>query len=131
MRYLPILLLFLVACSPQKKLAKLLAKHPELRDTTVVVDTITIVQPERVIDTVFRVTSDTVVIERERIKVRYHQSHDTVWIEATAKADTIHVPYRVEVPTVQPVQYRNRMPLWVPLVLVGLVLALLVALSRG
>lgn len=102
-RLLPIVLL-LVACSPERKLARLLAKHPELARTDTIVVHDTVLVPG---DTVRQIVTlhDTTVVESERQvviirRVPTGSPCDTAAIvldvEAQVKTDTI---YRtVEVP---------------------------------
>ena len=104
----------LVACNPQKKLARLLMKYPELRDTVVIHDTVEAVVEYVRADTVLRwVPGDTIYLTKDRLRVRTVIDHDTVWQVGECLADTVRVPYRVEVPVVQPERVVERVPWWV------------------
>lgn len=142
MRYL-VLLLLVVACSPSKRLERLLNKHPELRDTVTVTVHDTVVVPG---DTVFRPVllrrTDTVVVENERQSVRIVRVPtgspcDTAVFRAevlaTVKPDTVIVTHTVEVPRVVPCPPGERVATWwrtAAIVLFLLLALLLFLLSR-
>lgn len=111
---LVIIAALLVACNPQKKLARLLMKYPELRDTVVIHDTVEAVVEYVRADTVLRWgPGDTIYLTKDRLRVRTVIDHDTVWQTGECLADTVRVPYRVEVPVVQPERVVERVPWWV------------------
>ena len=104
----------LTGCNPQKKLARLLMKYPELRDTVVIHDTVEAVVEYVRADTVLRwMPGDTIYLTKDRLRVRTVIDHDTVWQTGECLADTVRVPYRVEVPVVQPERVVERVPWWV------------------
>lgn len=98
-----ILLAFLFSCSPQKRLNRLIKKHPELVkvDTIVVRDTIrdTInVTTELVkIDTIFSLKEihDTITITKDNLTIRYYHDtiHDNVYISGECDTIWIEVPF--------------------------------------
>jgi hypothetical protein len=121
----------LVACSPQKRLNRLLMKYPELRDTVVIHDTVDAIVEYVRADTVFLAryhsTGDTVTLTKDRLRVRYvRMPGDTVYLSGECLGDTIRVPWRVEVPVVQPTKTLDRVPwyLWVVLGLLAMALVL-------
>jgi hypothetical protein len=119
-------MVLLVACNPQKRLNRLLMKHPELRDTLVIHDTVEAVVEYVRADTVFRDRGDTVTLAKDRVRVRYvRMPGDTVWLSGECLADTIRVPYRVEVPVVQPTRTITDVPWWYWLLVGGLILAVI------
>ena len=99
--YILILLVALIlgACSPQKRLHRLLALHPYLvqNDTIHIIDTTII--PEVRIDTLVHIDQlrDTIIITKENIRVKIHQVKDTVYIEAQREADTVVVTKEIAV----------------------------------
>lgn len=105
-----ILIALLFSCSPQKRLNRLIKKHPELVkiDTIVVRDTIrdTInVTTELVkIDTIFSLNKihDTITITKDNLTIRYY--HDTVYdnVYISGECDTIWI----EVPFEKIVEYK-------------------------
>jgi len=128
-----LIVLLLVGCNPERKLERLLMKYPELRDTIVIHDTVeAYVEYVRADTTFVPVPGDTVTLTKDRLTVRYVlMAGDTVWLEGTCDADTIRVPYRIEVPVIQPTRTVDRLPWWVPLVLLlALIFALIQALRR-
>lgn len=103
----------LVGCSPQKRLNRLLMKYPELRDTVVIYDTVEAIVEYVKADTVFRDHFDTVTLTKDRLRVKYvRMPGDTVYLSGECLSDTIRVPYRVEVPVVQPTRTVDRIPWW-------------------
>lgn len=88
-------------CSPQKRLDHLVKHHPELikKDTAFVKDTV--FMPSYKTDTSFverNITAfDTVYLIKNKIEVKYYHHHDTVYLSARYKGDTlvktIKVPY--------------------------------------
>lgn len=99
-----------MACSPQKRFANLVTKHPELltTDTVIVKDTIRVIVPEVKVDTVVKVNDllDTIFIEKEQLKVKVWMKGDDVFIEG--KCDTVYVDKIVERRI--PVKYYEKKP---------------------
>lgn len=92
----------LVSCSPQRRFTRLIEKHPELihTDTIIRIDTVKVVVPKVEKDTAFleKYLRDTVVIEKERLKVKLWKVYDTIKVQAECAADTIEVVREVEIP---------------------------------
>jgi hypothetical protein len=88
-----------MACSPQKRLHRLVALHPELtqRDTIRIQDTT--ILPQVQIDTLvhFQELRDTIQIEKENVKIQIHQVHDTIFIQAQKATDTVVVHKEIPV----------------------------------
>ena len=63
----------MVACSPQKKLNRLIKKHPELlqQDTIRVVDTVVVQNYDTTTTTVIRLHDTTTVIDNSRVVLKY------------------------------------------------------------
>jgi len=97
--FLFLLLTLLPACSPQRRLQRLVVHHPELRiaDTLLIRDTIIRASVET--DTTLALTrlSDTVIITRDRLEISLVKVHDTIHIRGTCKADTIIRELRIPV----------------------------------
>ena len=93
----------LFACSPQKRLNRLVKKHPELvkTDTITVKDTIrdTInVTTELVkLDTIFSLNEihDTITITKDNLTIRYYHDtiHDSIYISGQCDTIFVKVPY--------------------------------------
>lgn len=98
-----ILLAFLFSCSPQKKLNRLIKKHPELvKVDTIVVrdtirDTISIVTESVKTDTVFSLyeVHDTITITKDNLTIRYYHDtiHDSIYISGECDTIFVKVPY--------------------------------------
>jgi len=99
-------LIFLYSCSPQKKLNRLIKKHPELVEVTF--DTIkfrdTIYIQNYIHDTVNEITfhDTTIIVNNEKTFARYY--YDTlrqeIYHEIKCKGDTVYyykeIPFKVE-----------------------------------
>lgn len=104
-----LLLVLLASCSPIKRHARLVNKYPFVHktDTVVLTDTLSIIVPKVQKDTVMLLDSfivalkDTIVIEKDKLKVRITQVHDSIYIDA--KCDTVYLDKVVEIEV--PVKY--------------------------
>lgn len=108
MRLLAIIVaaLLLASCSPQKRLADLVRKHPELVTTDTVYQPIPVIRAEVVRDTVFEWSTDTITIEKDRLRVDVVMDTITkkIYVKGQCKADTVIVNVPVEVSTIKPVE---------------------------
>ena len=86
-----LLICVLSSCSPQRRLERLVADHPELRmaDTLLIRDTI--ITLPLVADTALSIMrlTDTVTISRDRLEINLVRINDTIHIKGKCKADTI------------------------------------------
>lgn len=84
----------LFSCSPQKRLNRLVRKHPELIqvDTLIIRDTVKISIPSVKIDTFTTIqelkTFDTIYFDRDFVHVKVWEQNDTVFV--SAKTDPIY-----------------------------------------
>jgi len=104
--YIIALIALVISCTPQRRLERLLRKHPELTsiDSITIHDTIRVIVPEVHLDTIVTLQQlyDTVYLEQEQLKVkvwmdRYHKVYiqgrcDTVYIN---KIVTRKIPIRI------------------------------------
>ena len=101
MKYLLIILL-LASCTPQKRLARLVKKNPELIrvDTVTVTDTFTVIAPRTHIDTFYSIKRlvDTVRLEKENLKVLTYLKNDTIYLDAECDTLVIEKVRTVKVP---------------------------------
>jgi len=98
------IILILASCSPQKRLNRLVKKHPELIkvDTLSVHDTIhteTIKADTVFKDTTFlRLLRDTITVVNDRLRINTYHYRDSIFIEGECLGDTIireiKVPYQ-------------------------------------
>lgn len=117
-KYILILLLFLISCSPQKRFHRLIEKHPHLltTDTVTIHDTVRVEVPRVVHDTIIsqhfftEITRDTLVLQKERLTVKIF--HDTIKknVYIKGECDTITVTKVVERKI--PIRYYENTPLW-------------------
>ena len=101
-----LILLLLASCSPQRRLSRLLALHPELKtpDTLVLRDTIPI--PQIQTDTILRLSTlhDTVTLHKDHLQVKIHRLHDTIYIQGKTLPDTIYRTHHIPIQVIKYVQ---------------------------
>lgn len=111
--YILLLITLIISCTPQRRLERLLRKHPELTsiDSITIHDTIRVIVPEVHLDTVVTLQQlyDTVYLEQEQLKVkvwmdRYHK----VYIQG--KCDTVYIDKIVTRKI--PIRIYEKTPLW-------------------
>lgn len=95
------ILLFFSSCTPQKRLNRLIKRHPYLlqeQQTIIVHDTLEIMIPGTKVDTFFSVKQliDTVVFTKENLTVKTWIVNDTVY--TSAECDTIYKTVIREIP---------------------------------
>jgi len=93
------IILLATACSPARRLNRLLALHPELKtpETLLIRDTIPI--PEIKADTILHFDSihDTVIIRKDRLEIKVHRRTDSIFIQGKCKGDTIYIDRKIPV----------------------------------
>lgn len=102
MKYLVPLLFVIIACTPQRRFDRLVKKYPYLltSDTLIIKDTIRdtirITVPEVEVDTIVSVKElyDTIVLGKDRIKVKVYRVKDKVYI--SGKCDTVYIEKPIE-----------------------------------
>jgi len=135
-KYLIPLLLIIISCTPQRRFDRLVKKYPYLltSDTLIVKDTIRdtirITVPEVEVDTIVSVKElyDTIILEKDRIKVKVWRVKDKVYING--KCDTIYIEKPIEriVYRKIPIKYYQKTP-WYKILLnniIGILLILLI-----
>jgi hypothetical protein len=122
-------------CTPQKRLQRLVKKHPELikTDTIRIHDTIYTATIRH--DTVIheRALYDTIRIEKDRLRVEVFRVRDSVFISGTCIGDTIHYYKEVHHDTIhvappKPLTLWQRIEKWLLWLLVALLFATLLRL---
>lgn len=123
----------MVGCNPERKLARLLMKYPELRDTVVIHDTVEAFVEYVHHDTTFvPVPGDTVYLEKGRLRVKYVRlAGDTVFLNGECLPDTVRVPVAYEVPVIQPIRTVKDVPWWMWVIVVASILLALIAQLRN
>lgn len=98
--------IMLSSCSPERRLHRLIALHPELvkNDTIRIQDTTFL--PEIKIDTIVHESKlqDTITITKEKLTVRIHRLRDTIYIAAHQEPDTIIITKEIPV---DKIMYKN------------------------
>ena len=101
-----ILLLLLSSCSPQQRLTRLIALHPELKvpDTIVIRDSLIV--PQVRVDTMldFKTILDTVIIQKDRLQIKLSRIHDTLFVSGKCKGDTVYITRKIPVEKIKIVQ---------------------------
>ena len=104
-------LVCLTSCSGEKKLQRILANHPELRDTIYVHDTLT-TELVRADTTFVSVPGDTVRVDNGKLHIKYVRlPGDTVWLEGQCDPDTGITTTIVE--RIGPTKTVNKIPFWI------------------
>lgn len=96
------------SCTPQQKAQRHLRKaqrhitkariiDPSSVKTDTIFKEIPVAIPVVKVDTLFKYSTDTLIVEKDRIKIKYFNLNDTVYIEGECKADTIIKKVPVEV----------------------------------
>ena len=116
--------LILSGCSPEWLLKQAIKKDPTIleKDTVTVVDTV-VTAPVELRDTVTLSERDTLVITKERLKLKIVRSFDTIAVEAECESDTIISTIRVPYENVVYVQERTlkeKLQIWGFYLMVGL-----------
>jgi len=130
-----ILILASLSCTPQRRIERILKKHPYLltqKDTVVVSDTVRITIPGTQKDTFFQVQRliDTVTIVQDQLKVKMWMVHDTVFVDAECDTITQTVVRTIKVPQDKFVYRRPRDGLTVALL--GIIFGLgIFMITRG
>lgn len=111
------LALCVASCGPQKPEVSTIVMHDTIYTDRVVSDTIVVTKAQ-----------DTIVMEKERLRVRVVRINDTLRIEGACEADTIYRTTTIEVP-IKVVE--SRWPWWAkPLLWALCVLAVIYAVKR-
>jgi hypothetical protein len=111
--YIIALITLVISCTPQRRLERLLRKHPELTsiDSITIHDTIRVTVPEVHLDTVVTLQQlyDTVYLEQEQLKVKvWMDRYNKVYIQG--KCDTVYIDKIVTRKI--PIRIYEKTPLW-------------------
>jgi len=96
-----ITIVLLSSCSAQWHLKRAVKKDPTLlkTDTIAIVDTI-VTPPVTLTDTVITRTQDTVIVQKDKLKVQVVRSYDTIMVDAICESDTIVQIVEVPAPSI-------------------------------
>jgi hypothetical protein len=111
--YIIALIALVISCTPQRRLERLLRKHPELTsiDSIIIHDTIRVIVPEVRVDTIVTLEQlyDTVYLEQEQLKVKvWMDKYHKVYIQG--KCDTVYIDKVVTRKI--PIRIYEKTPLW-------------------
>ena len=106
-----ICLVALTSCSASFHLRRAIEKDPTIIQPEIVqvVDTVIITPSERVETTFVALPTDTITIEKERLRIKIRRIHDTLRVEGECRSDTITITETIELPPV--IKYEDR-PWW-------------------
>ena len=97
-----LILVMIIGCTPEKRLARLVQRHPSLVTTDTLIRPVLVPVPEVRAETVFRAKpSDTVILENGRLEIRYERFRDTVKISGRCNPDTLRILDTVIVPRIK------------------------------
>jgi hypothetical protein len=114
--------LALSGCSAEWHLRKAIAKNPSILHPKeiVLIDTM-VITPSLRVDTLAYFRTDTITIEKDRLRVQIKRVHDTLRISAECQADTVRIVKEIALPPVikyAPRKWWERVPLPLLLLLV-------------
>lgn len=127
MKYLLIIILF-SSCTAQWHLKKAIKKDPSIVkvDTLTVIDTVQFITERVQVDSVFKLTTDTVVIRKDNLTIKHYYSRDSIFIWGECASDTIYKVREVKVPYQQLIYKERSTPNWLWIILIVGVIALVV-----
>lgn len=123
-----ILILILSSCSAQWHIRKAIEKDPTIlqSDTITVIDTVQIITKEVQVDSVFKLSTDTVTIRKDKLTIKHYYQRDSIFIWGECASDTIIQFKEIKVPYQQVVYQEKFIPNWVWFVLIIVILAFLI-----
>lgn len=87
-----LILLIFVSCTPQKRLERLLKKHPNLIKDSVITRIDTIIKEGTRFDTIYvSKPIDSLIIDTNGINVKVYRIYDTLRVRLQTRADTMYV----------------------------------------
>ena len=115
------LIIVLVSCSAQKRITRIINKHPELSNT---IDSVVIKEYETFDTQTFVDEIDSLVIENQSVTTKIFRYYDTLRVEQDIKPDTI-VKYVTKIQPYKKELKRSKQWLWA----LGLVLVLIILVA--
>ena len=115
------LIIVLVSCSAQKRITRIINKHPELSNT---IDSVVIKNYETFDTQTFVNEIDSLVIENQTVTTKIFRFYDTLRVEQDIKPDTI-VKYVTKIQPYKKELKRSNQWLWA----LGLVLVLIILVA--
>ena len=115
------LIIVLVSCSAQRRITRIINKHPELSNT---IDSVVIKEYETFDTQTFVNEIDSLVIENQSVTTKIFRFYDTLRVEQDIKPDTI-VKYVTKIQPYKKELKKSRQWLWA----LGLVLVLIILVA--
>jgi len=123
-----ILILVLQSCSPQSRLHRLIAHHPELSTVDSIHIKDTVILPGMKFDTsfVFSTKTDSIILQKDHLHLVLQKVHDTLVIHAAVDPDTIYISKVVPVTKFKIVKesflnsFKSMLP-WLVIALIALI----------
>ena len=115
------LIIVLVSCSAQRRITRIINKHPELSNT---IDSVVIKEYETFDTQTFVNEIDSLVIENQTVTTKIFRFYDTLRVEQDIKPDTI-VKYVTKIEPYKKELKKSRQWLWA----LGLVLVLIILVA--
>lgn len=115
MRYL-IIILLLSSCSANWHIKRAVKKDPSIlvKDTIVVTDSIHVVTEKISHDSIFKVSKDTVILQKDKLTIKHYYHNDSVYIYGECESDTIIRFKELKVPYEKIVyKDKNSLPVWI------------------
>jgi len=134
--FILITLISLTSCSPQARLQRLIAHHPELTTVDSLHIKDTVIVPGLKLDTafVFTTKTDSVILHKDKLQVVIKKVHDTLLVEAAIKPDTIYINKEIAVSKIKIIKqsFLTTLKPILPWLVIGLiaVVILILAVSR-
>lgn len=115
------LIIVLVSCSAQRRITRIINKHPELSNT---IDSVVIKEYETFDTQTFVNEIDSLVIENQSVTTKIFRFYDTLRVEQDIKPDTI-VKYLTKIQPYKKELKQSKQWLWA----LGLVLVLIILVA--
>lgn len=139
-KVIPLILILLTSCGSlkefrikraEKKIERLTIKFPELlaKDTLIVYDTVQLITERIEHDTSFILSTDTVEIVKDKLRVKYYVKDSVVYINTACESDTVEVVNEIKVPY-EKIVVDNNLPWWVYLSLIFNIFSVSFFISR-
>ena len=124
-----LLLLLLSSCSPQYRLNRLIALHPELKTPDTIFIRDSLIVPQVQVDTMFdfKTIRDTVVIQKDRLQIKLSKIHDTLFLTGKCKGDTVYINRKIPVEKIKIVKpdYLDNFISKLPWIVIGFICLIL------
>ena len=114
MKHLIIIFLFLVGCSAEWHVKRAVQIDSSIleKDTIRFTDSIKVITEKVTHDSVFQVSKDTVIIQKDKLTIKHYYHNDSVYLWGECESDTITRWKKYEVPVEKVVIQDPLFPRW-------------------